>query len=81
MTANNVDENKGKALSIEADTVYTLGEARTLLRIGRNLMRQLVDSGELRAKKVGKRRYRVLGSELLRYLGTPSRNEEKTGHL
>ena len=78
MTVNKTDKPDRKTSSIEPDTVYTLDEARTLLRIGRNLMRQLINSGELRAKKVGKRRYRVLGSELLRYLGAMGHNDYET---
>lgn len=59
-------------LSIEADVAYTFEECQALLRIGKNVLRRLIKTGELGAKKVGRRKYRILGSEILSYLGRTS---------
>ncbi len=65
-----VERNKSQSvkLDIRPDVAYTFEEARALLRIGKNLMRELIRTDEIRAKQVGKRKYRILGSNILSYL-------------
>ena len=49
---------------IDPGTVYTGGEAMTLLRIGPHKLADEISSGRLRARREGKR-YMILGQALL----------------
>ena len=48
------------------DDMLDLEEARKILKIGRNLMYRLVQSGEVRARKVG-REWRINRQDLVAY--------------
>lgn len=50
------------------DEVLTPKEAAAYMKISQKLLYQLIKSGELKAKKVGKLKFRILKSELNNYL-------------
>jgi excisionase family DNA binding protein len=54
----------------QQDQVYTIAEVARLLKVSEQVVRQLVLSGELRSKKVG-RQYRITREMLQEYLDKP----------
>ena len=63
--------------AIEPRRVYTLEEGREVLDLSDTTFRLLVHRGEIKGRKAG-RRWRFLGSELLKFLeheGRPSSRE------
>ena len=58
--------------AIDPRTVYTVGEVATALRVSDETVRRKINSGELKALEVSsgtRKRYRILLSELVRWLG------------
>lgn len=53
--------------SRDQETVYTIAEVAKILRVSEQVVRQLVLSGELRSKKIG-RQYRITQAMLDEYL-------------
>lgn len=54
-------------MEIKENEVYTLKEARILLKLSPSTSLRLVKQGIIRAAKIGKQ-YRILGKELLRLM-------------
>ena len=52
----------------QQDVVYTIQEVARILKVSEQVVRQLVTSGELESKRVG-RQYRVTRESLDKYLG------------
>ncbi len=53
---------------LEDKLAYSPAEVMALLGIGRNTVYTLISSGELRARRVGVRRYLIAKGELERFL-------------
>jgi excisionase family DNA binding protein len=51
----------------QSDVVYTIAEVARILKVSEQVVRQLVQSGELESKRVG-RQYRITRDMLDRYL-------------
>ena len=54
-------------MSEREDMVFTFDEFRKYLKLGRNTALRLLQTGEVKGKKVG-RQWRILKSEVVKYL-------------
>ncbi len=68
--------DRGKAMEIKENEVYTHEETQALLKVSSSTLTRMIKKGLIRAAKVGKQ-YRIMGKELLRVLSPDL--EDKVG--